>query len=147
MKKSIGKVIAGAAGTLILLQTMLTGPAAAHPGADGWCIGYGQPTGEMCLFRLTNYVDMQADYYYPDSDFTDDHLWFWDGDEYIMGAETVDNRASSARNMSSICTVRLHQLVGQGGNIIEFPPMAASADLGAYDFDNRASSISWPDCI
>ncbi|MEV4113154.1 hypothetical protein [Nonomuraea sp. NPDC049695] len=117
-------------------QIVSTSPASA---ADGYCT----PPHELCVYRLYNYTDEQADYIGTDGDFTDDHFWYWDGDEMIMAAEIVDNRTSSARNLDTSCTAVLWQYTDWGGSYQIMYPQVSYPDLRQQAFDNKASSVSW----
>ncbi|MEV0229240.1 hypothetical protein [Nonomuraea sp. NPDC050786] len=119
-------------------QFVSAAPASAHPGADGYC-GYR----EVCVYRLANYIDMWADFFNADNDFSDDNLWFWDGVTYVRGSEMADNRASSVQNFDTGCSAILWQLKEAGGINQVVYPSAALPNLANQGFDNKASSLSW----
>ncbi|WP_182882099.1 hypothetical protein [Microbispora sp. H10949] len=125
-------------GLLVTTQLVSAAPAVANPDADGWCTQY-----EVCVYRLANYIDEQADYYNGDYDFTDDNFWFWGGNTYYKAAEIVDNRTSSVRNFDPGCTATLWQYVGWGGGHINVYPNGAIPNLVNLGFDNKASSLTW----
>ncbi|MFB4293273.1 hypothetical protein ACBI99_36925 [Nonomuraea sp. ATR24] len=139
MFKRMASSVLAIAGAALAAQIVSTSPALANPGADGYCT----PPHELCVYRLFNYVDMQADYIGTDNDFRDDSLWYWDGDEMLPGAETVENRTSSARNLDTSCTAVLWQFKDFGGEYLVMYPQTAYGDLRQQAFDNKASSVSW----
>lgn len=127
---------AAVTGGVVIAAAMLFAPAADASGSAASCSGHS--SGGICLYKNTQFA---TPYGWFSQGTNVSHLSDW---TYASTTQTMQDSVTSAKNLSTTCTVYVYADANYSGSYVKFPP---GTQLGSFTNsaigNDHASSIYW----